>query len=595
LTDTSHISVLSCEIARNTSGWSGGGIYSDRAASLDLSDTEFSSNYATDFGGAIFASETEIVSNKIVFASDTAFQGGAVFLEMCQDVLFNENEFIDNRAYFCGGGIFLLESDPTFQDCNISGNSAQFQGGGLYFADANPLFSASALNDVYLNHAGAEGNDFYSDNENLISVVLDTFTVAVPESYQVTPLALFDLTASYSKLTKVYADIHVNGATGDNSNDGLTEQTAVKTIFAALNKISLDTLTIRNIMLGDGIYSAATNKEFFPINMRGYTSISGNTEIGATLDAGRWAPVLHLHNDPHAGLKQLNITGGESDITGGIVVNNSSLNVQRCIITGNDGYSSGALKCENNSYTYLLNSTITRNNMMGLAETGGIEVSDSYLEIANSILWNNTGLEISVTSSDDTAKAALAYNTIEGDTTQIEADLQSLLFKLDGNISDDPNFTDALNGNFRPQEDSPCIDAGADSVFLVYNATRDTLTIPAIEFFGTAPDMGVFEYVDPSAISGADLIPDKFSLNQNYPNPFNPSTVISWQLAVGSEVELSIYNLLGQKVASLVAEKQKAGTHQVQWDASDFASGVYIYRLTTDQGFTKTKKLVLIK
>ena len=89
--------------------------------------------------------------------------------------------------------------------------------------------------------------------------------------------------------------------------------------------------------------------------------------------------------------------------------------------------------------------------------------------------------------------------------------------------------------------------------------------------------------------------PVKFSLRQNYPNPFNPVTVIRWQLAVGGQVELAVYNLLGQKVATLVSEKQAAGNHQTEWDASDFASGVYYYRLTTDKGYTNTKKLVLIK
>jgi len=87
----------------------------------------------------------------------------------------------------------------------------------------------------------------------------------------------------------------------------------------------------------------------------------------------------------------------------------------------------------------------------------------------------------------------------------------------------------------------------------------------------------------------------QYILQQNYPNPFNPVTVISWQLAVSSYVELSIYNLLGQKVATLLSEKQSAGNHSVQWDASGFSSGVYLYRIATDNGFSSTKKLLLLK
>jgi hypothetical protein len=93
-------------------------------------------------------------------------------------------------------------------------------------------------------------------------------------------------------------------------------------------------------------------------------------------------------------------------------------------------------------------------------------------------------------------------------------------------------------------------------------------------------------------------IAQEFQLQQNYPNPFNPSTIISWHLAVGSHVDLSIYDLHGKKVATLVSEHQIAGTHQVEWDASGntgIASGVYLYKLSTGNGYTASKKLLLLK
>jgi hypothetical protein len=86
----------------------------------------------------------------------------------------------------------------------------------------------------------------------------------------------------------------------------------------------------------------------------------------------------------------------------------------------------------------------------------------------------------------------------------------------------------------------------------------------------------------------------KFTLLQNHPNPFNPRTVISYQLPVIRDVKLTIYNLLGQQVATFVSKNQKAGYHQVQWDASGFASGVYYYRIETDE-FQDVKKMVLVR
>ncbi len=84
-------------------------------------------------------------------------------------------------------------------------------------------------------------------------------------------------------------------------------------------------------------------------------------------------------------------------------------------------------------------------------------------------------------------------------------------------------------------------------------------------------------------------------LYQNYPNPFNPKTSIKYQIPKSGQVNLTVYNLLGQKVATLVNKKQSAGSYKVEWDASGFASGIYLYKLDTAQDFSKTKKLIVLK
>jgi hypothetical protein len=89
-------------------------------------------------------------------------------------------------------------------------------------------------------------------------------------------------------------------------------------------------------------------------------------------------------------------------------------------------------------------------------------------------------------------------------------------------------------------------------------------------------------------------LPIDYRLNQNYPNPFNPKTIINYELPITNEVKLSIFNLTGQKVATLVQETQRAGYHQVEWDASGFASGVYYYRIEAGE-FVGVKKMVLIR
>lgn len=89
-------------------------------------------------------------------------------------------------------------------------------------------------------------------------------------------------------------------------------------------------------------------------------------------------------------------------------------------------------------------------------------------------------------------------------------------------------------------------------------------------------------------------IPSSYKLEQNYPNPFNPSTSIKFALPKNEFVNLKIFDMLGRKVSTLVNEKLSAGTYQVEWNASEFNSGVYFYRIGTED-FTETKSMILMK
>ncbi len=88
--------------------------------------------------------------------------------------------------------------------------------------------------------------------------------------------------------------------------------------------------------------------------------------------------------------------------------------------------------------------------------------------------------------------------------------------------------------------------------------------------------------------------PTVFGLDQNYPNPFNPTTTIRYELPSTSMVRLSVFDLLGQEVATLVNERKDAGTYQVRFDGSALPSGIYFYRLAAGD-FVQTRRLALVK
>ncbi len=89
-------------------------------------------------------------------------------------------------------------------------------------------------------------------------------------------------------------------------------------------------------------------------------------------------------------------------------------------------------------------------------------------------------------------------------------------------------------------------------------------------------------------------LPTRFELQQNYPNPFNPSTTIFFTLPTTMNVQLTVYDLLGQKIATLVNGRLSSGEHQVTFNAADLPSGVYLYQLSGN-GMTQTRRMVLLK
>ena len=156
-----------------------------------------------------------------------------------------------------------------------------------------------------------------------------------------------------------------------------------------------------------------------------------------------------------------------------------------------------------------------------------------------------------------------------------------------------------------------------------FHIYRNDIVIASIEGAGTSSEPHHYTFIDSTVIPGESYsyllsdvnfanketkhtdkaicitmlqsdIPKEFALKANYPNPFNPGTMINYELPEKSHVMLTIYNMNGKVVSTLVKGSIPAGFHEVYWDASGFSSGLYIYRLTAGN-YVKTRKMVLIK
>jgi len=275
---------------------------------------------------------------------------------------------------------------------------------------------------------------------------------------------------------------------------------------------------------------------------------------------------------------------------GGIDCGFSSPTIENNLIIGNQcGYSpanshGGAIDC-GVSFVIIRNNTIYGNTATGAGGAVFFSGNDSLLiTITNNICWNNTAPadpELHIYGGDPT----ITYNDIQGGWPGV------------GNINVEPGFRNPGNGNFHLSStdcgnsfNSPCIDAGDPNL-------SDDLLNCLWGLGALRSDMGAYGGGD-SLITGIldfpSFLPEGFTILQNYPNPFNAATTVRYSLPNKSEISLSIYNLLGQRVETLFDGVQDPGEHALTWDASRLPSGVYFARLET-AGRTENIKMVLLK
>lgn len=563
--DHSDLNASHLIITQNASAINGGGIYIS-GSEAQFEDLAVTGNQAGNYGGGFYNAQSDAILQNSIFSQNSASSGGGAFIFSGQPQL-SELIITENHADADGGGVYLRHTDQLFSHINVTSNTAAGFGGGIYCETSSSLiYDSENRCNIYSNNTYSRGNgaDIYEAGNSPVSVVVDTFTVLTPTDYHASPIELFSFDILQGVDELVAENLFVSPS-GDDSNDGLTNETPLKTIRRAMSIIQADSLNPKTIHLAEGTYSPETNGEIFPVDIIDWVHLVGASQNFVVLDADSTASVVHFNYSRGSSIQNVTLIGGSalrggglfcyesrcnisnitveqnsavahgggvyctaSDVTieyvriaanyaeygGGMYIassNNDTYHIHHITFTDNSAYSGGGLTHNHdtefsdlqfyNNYAEtwggairIINGDPTFNRMVMAYNHAGLSASAMYLSngsplitnstiayngvadnspttifgqhgshpvIENSILYaNETDMNISFHPFWEYNSVTISYSDLQGGLESIDTIENADIIWSDGNIDEDPLFTDPWNDGFQLQPESPCIDAG---------------------------------------------------------------------------------------------------------------------------------------
>ena len=302
------------------------------------------------------------------------------------------------------------------------------------------------------------------------------------------------------------------------------------------------------------------------------SNIIYNNCYGLAISSSSEAQIHENRIIDNTGFRTVAISASTADISYNLIAENSNSGIYNDIgspitvlnntIVGSNDHIGLTLNAE---IPLIVHNNIISNFRYGIFVLGDQQSSVPFVDIAYNDLWNNT-----------IANYWEEYNLYS----------QPFLPQPGtGELYVDPLFVDPLNGDYQLQPNSLCIDAGDP------NSSYDP--------DGTIADIGAYYYHQYNGIDQNIINYSSANLN-SYPNPFNPTTTIEFLLPYVSIVNLSIFNLKGQKIKTLADNKHAQGSHSIVWNGDDefnkpVSSGIYFYKLNVDGKTEAVKKCLLLK
>ena len=638
----SEATVSNCIFSDNRAEF-GGGLYFS-ISDITLNDNTFLNNQSNS-GGAINFENTNPIFKNNTFTCNFAEAGGAISMVGDNHPTFTGDKFENNEASNHGGGIMFWEtSNVKCNNVEFTGNKAQWGAGigvwgGELHAD-NCLFSD--------NHASIWGGGLASDFGILAisnctfakdtsdwgsgGLHMDHVDATIANCTFEENKAVFGggFHTVFSQVNCIQNDflnntadvgggIHMEesestidkcrfiGNRALNGEGGAIDYTADSTIFGRSYKFTVRetnfTENTASVRCG-AIHIEQFNPDFSLVDLvldscRFYKNHSN--AFGTFRIIGPFEDFV-VSNSLFSGNTAEHSTGGPG------FSNKAKGEVNNCVFYSNYSVFTDSTKnahgvtLQTEAKVDFINCTFADTSSavgIGLNLRRG-----AFANVSNCILWNTGDRPVSViTAAGLGATANINYCDIEnGKDSVYVSDSLSAINWGDGNLAEDPLFIDIANADLHLKDISPCIGSGKGSFILnnewITSPVWDIEGNPRPTPLGTEVDIGAYEHILGAPLKTgyyADFLPSEFKLFKNYPNPFNKKTVFNYELSIPCKVDLTIHNIYGQKVTTLVSEKQSAGFYEITWNAGNLNGGHYIYRLQTNKGFVKSGKLTLLK
>jgi predicted outer membrane repeat protein len=604
--------ISSCVISNNSSNDDGGGIYAYES-NITITDSEFTNNWASDWGGGFVClySNPIIIGNTFI-GNSTNNDGGALGIDVSPSGIIADNLITYNMVDDQGAGIICWGSSPEITGNIISSNFAAGSAGGICSkVDSAPIINGNVIVDNATSQTGG-GISCFTNGNTIENNIISNNTSFYQGGGIYCSGSLNIIDGNFISGNTVRGGYYGGGLYINSGSDHVVANNTVGYNFAAN---------------GGGVYvSYASN-----LDMKG-NSVAHNTASGQ-------CGGVYLYGGSGAFYKNT-VRDNSSTAGGGLQFQTGSFIITNLIVRGN---TPSQITGSAPAITY---SDIEG----GFPGTGNIDEDPLFATVAqpfSELLCGSPCID-----SGDPDPMYLDPDTTRSDMGACFYD-QSVPVRMLATPYDAPNLIPAAGGDFElkltlsnhTNSQQPVliycdITLPDGSIYgpvigpINYTAAPNsnisrirTQSVPAV-----AP-LGVYHY-NAYAVMGTDtsmssfifgklgvsdddntsgwsnsgdsfegpisytkLIanqPTEFSLEQNHPNPFNPVTTIGFTLPKAGMTKLTIFDLQGRRIASLIDDWYPAGDHEVVFDGSNFPSGIYLYRLEAGD-FTASGKMVLLK